>query len=166
MRASQQVRAGLDPPLLFRASLCRWPPPGGLLRCGRRPRWGMSSRMPMSPARFAECLDTIGWTKRGLARRLGVGQAAVRQMANGRHEIRDDVGAWLEYLAAAHVPLSPELRELCDRMGCDRGEWVRYPRGIRPLSDEEAATLRHVAEAHTAAPLPPGWVPQRDDQTG
>ncbi|WP_199707740.1 helix-turn-helix domain-containing protein [Teichococcus wenyumeiae] len=121
--------------------------------------------MSMTPARFAECLDTIGWTKRGLARRLGVGQAAVRQMANGRHEIRDDFAAWLEDLAAAHAPLSPELREICDRMGCDRGEWVRYPRGIRPLSDDEAAALRRVAEAHAAAPLPPDWMPEPDIET-
>ena len=111
----------------------------------------------MSPSRFAECLETIGWTKRGLARRLNVGQAAVRQMANGRHEIRDDFGGWLEGLAAVHAPLSPELREFSDQMGCDRGEWVRYPRGIRPLSDEEAAALRRVAEAHAAKPWPPGW---------
>jgi transcriptional regulator with XRE-family HTH domain len=111
----------------------------------------------MSPARFAECLETIGWTKRGLARLLNVGQAAVRQMANGRHEIRDDFGAWLEALATVHAPLSPELREFSDKMGCDRGEWVRYPRGIRPLSDDEAAALRRVAEAHAATPWPPGW---------
>lgn len=111
----------------------------------------------MPPSRFAECLETIGWTKRGLARRLRVGQAAVRQMANGRHEIRDDFGAWLEGLAAVHAPLTPELREFSNKMGCDRGEWVRYPRGIRPLSDEEAAALRRVAEAHAAAPWPPGW---------
>jgi hypothetical protein len=113
--------------------------------------------MPMTPARFAECLDTIGWTKRGLARRLGVGQAAMRQLANGRHEIRDDFAAWLEGLAAVHAPLSPELRDLAQRVGCDRGEWVRYPRGIRPLSDTEAEALRHVAEAHAAALQPPGW---------
>lgn len=111
----------------------------------------------MSPARFAECLETIGWTKRGLARRLNVGQAAVRQMANGRHEIRDHFGTWLEVLASVHAPLSPELREFSDKMGCDRGEWVRYPRGIRPLSDDEAAALRRVAEAHAATPWPPGW---------
>lgn len=111
----------------------------------------------MSPARFAECLEMIGWTKRGLARRLQVGQAAVRQMANGRHEIQDDFGDWLEGLATAHAALSPELREVSDKMGCDRGEWVRYPRGIRPLSEDEAMALRRVAEVHAAAPWPPGW---------
>jgi transcriptional regulator with XRE-family HTH domain len=111
----------------------------------------------MSPARFAECLETIGWTKRGLARRLQVGQAAVRQIASGRHEIQDEFGAWLEGLAAAHAALSPELREISDKMGCDKGEWVRYPRGIRPLSENEATALRRVAEAHAAAPWPPGW---------
>ncbi|MDN3563037.1 hypothetical protein QWZ14_01420 [Paeniroseomonas aquatica] len=105
----------------------------------------------------------IGWTKRGLARRLRVGQGAVKHMANGRHEIRDDFGAWLEGLAAAHAPLSPELRDFADKMGCDRGEWVRYPRGIRPLSDDEAAALRRVAEAHAAAPWPPGWVPKGEE---
>jgi transcriptional regulator with XRE-family HTH domain len=111
----------------------------------------------MSPARFIECLETIGWTKRGLARRLNVGPGAVRRLSTGRHVINDDFAAWLEGLAAVHAPLTPELREFSDSMGCERGVWVRYPRGIRPLSDEEAAALRRVAEAHAATPWPPGW---------
>ncbi|USQ74551.1 hypothetical protein NF552_24970 (plasmid) [Roseomonas mucosa] len=110
----------------------------------------------MSPDRFNQCLDLIGWTRRGAARRLGCDPGAVRQMANGRRPVHPGFAAWLEGLAAAHAPLSPELREIAERMGCDRGEWVRYPRGIRPLSDEEAEALRRVAEAHAAAPHPPG----------
>jgi transcriptional regulator with XRE-family HTH domain len=123
----------------------------------------------MSPDRFNECLELIGWTRRGAARRLGCDPSAVRQMANGRRPIHPSFGAWLEHLAAVHAPLSPELRTIAEEMGCDRGEWVRYPRGIRPLSDEEAATLRGVAEAHAAAPHPPGWVqkqPRGDEGEG
>jgi hypothetical protein len=86
-------------------------------------------------------------------------------MANGRRPVHPGFAAWLEELAAVHAPLSPELREIAERMGCDRGEWVRYPRGIRPLLDEEAAALKRVAEAHAAAPHPPGWV-KRDDEEG
>ena len=117
----------------------------------------------MSPERFNECLELIGWTRRGAARRLGCDPGAVRQMANGRRPVHANFGAWLEGLATVHAPLSPELRDFSARMGCDRGEWVRYPRGIRPLSDDEAAALRQVADAHAAAPHPPGWVMQGEE---
>jgi transcriptional regulator with XRE-family HTH domain len=105
-----------------------------------------------------QCLELMGWTRRGAARRIGCDPGAVRQMANGRRPIHLSFGAWLEDLAAVHASLSSELRAIAEEMGCHPGEWVRYPRGIRPLSDEEAAALRRLAEAHAAAPHPPGWV--------
>jgi hypothetical protein len=55
----------------------------------------------MSPDRFRECLDAIGWTQRGLAARLDMNERQVRRWATGA-TIPDDIAAWLDRLANYH----------------------------------------------------------------
>ncbi|MBI0435867.1 hypothetical protein [Roseomonas sp. KE0001] len=162
MNAASATGAGYGLLLPFwaskRASSLRQSKLGGFWRCITLWRTALSGPMTMTPERFTECLDLIGWTKRGLARHLGCDAAAVRRLANGHRPIGSDLETWLEVLAAVHAPLSPELREIAASMGCDRGEFVRYPRGVRPITDPEAELLRKVAAAHAAAPLPQRWL--------
>lgn len=53
----------------------------------------------MTPARLAECITTLDWTQRGLARRLGRGEQTIRQWLAGTVRIPSDVAAWLEKVA-------------------------------------------------------------------
>lgn len=53
-------------------------------------------RMPMTPKRLKACLDTLQWTKRGLAHTLGRSEGTVRQWTRGTVKIPDDVEAWIE----------------------------------------------------------------------
>ena len=129
----------------------------GLARCRAPPAPSWSVAMTMTPTRFRECLDDIGWSLRKLARRLRCDDGTVRQFGTGRRPIPTNLAAWLESLSAAHRTLSAELREVARTMECDQGKYARNPRGTRPITDEEAALLRAVAAAHAAAPLPAGW---------
>lgn len=117
--------------------------------------------MAMTPTRFHECLDNIGWSKRKLARRLRCDDGTVRQFGSGRRPIPANLATWLEHLAAAHRTLPAELREVAHAMECDQGKYARNPRGTRPITDGKAALLRAVAGAHAAAPLPAEWVAGR-----
>ena len=56
----------------------------------------------MTPDRLRECVDTIGWSLRGLAEMLEMGFSTVQRWSTGRKEIPENVAAWLEILAAAH----------------------------------------------------------------
>jgi DNA-binding transcriptional regulator YdaS (Cro superfamily) len=56
----------------------------------------------MTPTRYRECLDAIGWTPWGLATRLGVHETRTRRWGTGRYEIPENVARWLERLAQAH----------------------------------------------------------------
>lgn len=129
----------------------------GLARCRAPPGPAWSVAMTMTPTRFRECLDDIGWSLRKLARRLRCDDGTVRQFGTGRRPVPANLAAWLESLAAAHRTLSDELREVARTMECDQGKYARNPRGTRPITDGEAALLRAVAAAHAAAPLPVGW---------
>lgn len=53
----------------------------------------------MTPTRLRECLETIGWTQRGLARMLGRQEGTVRQWARGAVQIPEDVGYWVNRVA-------------------------------------------------------------------
>ncbi|MGD0107284.1 MAG: helix-turn-helix transcriptional regulator [Rhodopila sp.] len=57
----------------------------------------------MSPDSFRACLQSIGWTQRGLADRLGIHETRVRRWAGGQYQIPPDIAAWLERLAAVHA---------------------------------------------------------------
>ena len=129
----------------------------GLARCRAPPGPAWSVAMTMTPTRFRECLDDVGWSLRKLARRLHCDDGTVRQFGSGRRPIPANLATWLEHLAAAHRTLSVELREVARTMECDQGKYVRNPRGSRPITDEEATLLRAVAAAHAAAPLPAEW---------
>ncbi|MBX9594005.1 MAG: hypothetical protein K2X46_06555 [Roseomonas sp.] len=113
--------------------------------------------MPMTPDEIARCLDALPWSRREVARRLGVDDAALRKMARGARPVAENLAAWLRLLAALHGTLTPEQREIARAIGCDEGRFVRHPRGVRPLDDEEAALLETLAALHAALPLPVGW---------
>ena len=140
-----------------RAALPAVLPHPGLARCRAPPGPAWSVTMTMTPTRFRECLDDIGWLLRKLARRLRCDDGTVRQFGTGRRPIPANLAAWLESLSMAHRTLSPELREVACTMECDQGKYARNPRGARPITDGEAALLQAVAAAHAAAPLPGGW---------
>jgi ribosome-binding protein aMBF1 (putative translation factor) len=57
----------------------------------------------MTPDRFRACLQSIGWTQRGLADRLAIHETRVRRWAAGQYEIPADVATWLERLTAVHA---------------------------------------------------------------
>jgi len=111
----------------------------------------------MSPDEIARCLDALPWSRREVARRLGMNDAALRRMARGSRPVADNLAAWLRLLAALHGALTPELREIARAVGCDEGRFVRHPRGVRPLDDEEAALLETLAALHAALPVPLRW---------
>jgi transcriptional regulator with XRE-family HTH domain len=57
----------------------------------------------MTPDRLLECLDILGWSQRALAARLGYpSHTSVKQWAQGRGRVPDDVARWLETLARHH----------------------------------------------------------------
>jgi DNA-binding transcriptional regulator YdaS (Cro superfamily) len=67
----------------------------------------LSRASPMTPDGFHAALSTIGWTKRGLADRLGVHETRIRRWASGVCPIPTSVAKWLRSLAKCH-----ELRPL------------------------------------------------------
>lgn len=125
--------------------------------CRRPGLAGIVPVMPMTPDEITRCLDALPWSRREVARRLGMDDAALRRMARGSRPVADNLAAWLRLLAALHGALTPELREIARTVGCDEGRFVRHPRGVRPLNDEEAALLETLAALHAALPLPLGW---------
>jgi DNA-binding transcriptional regulator YdaS (Cro superfamily) len=56
----------------------------------------------MTPHRFHECLDAIGWSQRALADRLGVHETRTRRWASGRYPIPANVAVWLGTHAQRH----------------------------------------------------------------
>lgn len=52
--------------------------------------------------RMRTALETIGWSQRQLAERLGVSEPTIRRQCSGRYEPDPRVLAWLEQLAKAH----------------------------------------------------------------
>lgn len=111
----------------------------------------------MTPTRLRECLEVLGWGINQLARRIDLGSSSAQQMARDKRAIPDNLAAWVEIRAAVWATISPELQDLAQQMGCDRGKFVRYPAGMRPLTDEEAAQLQAVAAVSAALPAPVGW---------
>jgi len=57
-----------------------------------------------------ECLETIGWTRRGVAARVGLSNTSCRRYEIGTAKVPDDIAAWLEKLAAAHERNPPPTR--------------------------------------------------------
>ena len=85
----------------------------------------------MTPTRFRECLALLRWSQRGLAEALNRDEGLVRMMARGTRPIPDDLGEWLETLAAVHAAHpAPELMD--GRKGPINGWWCRTKKGQRP----------------------------------
>jgi ribosome-binding protein aMBF1 (putative translation factor) len=61
----------------------------------------------MDKDRMRELLAKIGWSQHECARRLHVDSSVVRKYCRGYYKIPDNVGVWLERLAAI-----PELQTL------------------------------------------------------
>jgi DNA-binding transcriptional regulator YdaS (Cro superfamily) len=66
----------------------------------------------MSPARFTDCLFIIGWTQRGIGKKLGRSEQNIRQMVSGAVRIPDDVASWIERLAIFHEHNKPPQRNI------------------------------------------------------
>ena len=113
--------------------------------------------MTMTPTRLRECIALPGWSLRKLARVLAVRPDAMVQAGSGKRPIGAELGTWLEEMAAVWEPLSADLREIARQMECDAGKFVRRPRGVRPITDAEAAQLEAVARFHAHQPAPIGW---------
>ena len=56
----------------------------------------------MTPTRFRACLESIGWSQRALADRLGLHETRTRRWASGRYEVPQNVADWLQCLCDAH----------------------------------------------------------------
>jgi transcriptional regulator with XRE-family HTH domain len=56
----------------------------------------------MTPKRLIQCLEQIGWTRRGVAAKVGLSDMSFRRYEAGTARVPDDIAAWLEKLAAAH----------------------------------------------------------------
>ena len=61
----------------------------------------------MSPDRLRECLDLIGWSGQGLAKRLGKDERQVRRWASGAYGVPEPIAAWLDGLARFHASHPP-----------------------------------------------------------
>jgi DNA-binding transcriptional regulator YiaG len=54
----------------------------------------------MTPGRFTECLNAMGWSHGMCADRLGISVRTVRSWENGRREIPNNLETWIEELVA------------------------------------------------------------------
>ena len=128
------------------------------LACSPAAWRAVSGPMPISSEDLHRALDGPGWSMRSLARRLEMDDGSMRRIARGSSsQPFDNLGAWLKAIGAIWAVIPVELHEVARQMGCDRGKFVRRPRGFRPLTDEEAAQLEVLAAFHRALPLPIGW---------
>lgn len=50
----------------------------------------------MTPERFNQCLDALGWSAKELAALLDIDDRNVRRWASGKLDIPDKLAAWLE----------------------------------------------------------------------
>lgn len=69
----------------------------------------------MTSTRLRECLETLHWSQRGLARILGRHPGTVRQWAVGTVVIPGPVEAWLEELTRHAARNPPPRREVVGR---------------------------------------------------
>lgn len=70
---------------------------------------------PMTPARFSEVLDQLGWSRRWLAAQLHAGTTTVDQWAMGKASVPEPVAQWLEALALVHARMPPPAPEAWNR---------------------------------------------------
>ena len=53
----------------------------------------------MTGEQLSECLRTLGWSARELARRVNRGERLIRRMCEGREEIPDNLADWVRQLS-------------------------------------------------------------------
>lgn len=70
----------------------------------------------MTPTRLRECLESLHWSQRGLARIIGYSEGTVRCWARGRIEVPQPVAEWLEKCALfmQETPAPVSSRELAE----------------------------------------------------
>jgi transcriptional regulator with XRE-family HTH domain len=68
----------------------------------------------VTPADLSKRLTTIGWSQRGVAKRLGLGEQTIRQWLAGKVKIPPDVSLWLDKLARFHERHPPPKRSVKD----------------------------------------------------
>ena len=56
----------------------------------------------MTGPELARCLDTLGWSLRGLAERTGYTRMSVHRMASGQRPIEPQLATWLRQAAGWH----------------------------------------------------------------
>lgn len=49
----------------------------------------------MTHTEFKKTIMLIGWTQRGAARMMGVGETSVREWANGKRQVPESISNWL-----------------------------------------------------------------------
>jgi transcriptional regulator with XRE-family HTH domain len=57
----------------------------------------------LTPERFIECRQLIGWDRRQIARMLGCSDNTLRQMEAGKQAITAPLAEWMERLARYHA---------------------------------------------------------------
>jgi hypothetical protein len=57
----------------------------------------------MAPDRFRDCLATLHWPMRSLAKRLGLDERQVRRWAYGESDVPPPLASWLDDLARFHA---------------------------------------------------------------
>lgn len=93
----------------------------------------------MSPTRIRECLATLGWSQRGLARVLDRPEGVVRGWARGAAPAPSDIAAWLEKLARFHEanpPPAPSLDPVFRGQDAGDGHDRREGAGVDDPQDE------------------------------
>ena len=65
--------------------------------------------LPLSSARLAWLLRTIGWSSHELARQITVGHRSVRYWLEDERPAPDAIALWLEDLVAYHVAHPPPV---------------------------------------------------------
>jgi ribosome-binding protein aMBF1 (putative translation factor) len=73
----------------------------------------------MTPERFRECVEHIGWSMRSLADQLGMHETRTRRWADGSYPVPKEIERWLEKLAAVHE------RYPAPQMASRRGKWFK-----------------------------------------
>ena len=79
----------------------------------------------MTRDRMSELMRQIGWTSGEVSRRLGVRETSSRQMLQGKRNIPNNLGDWLEDIAAriqAAPALPNDWREIRNEDQRDEGQ--------------------------------------------
>jgi hypothetical protein len=141
---------------------------------------------PASLPILARAVASIGWDRKGLARRLGMNERKLRRVLDGEAPAPAALSAWLLELASAHerwptpaayraaggrldrlagglraaaADIGWDEERLAARLGVGRRVAARHlETDGADLSRVEAGWLTALAGVHRLHPLPAGWV--------